>query len=109
MPAYESTEGAVWERASFTVPSTVPDQTVLDGPVAERYIRRFGAHLEKQGFEVLTMVRPEAVRSQVLMDTPDRKRFVMWAKVRRRPVTIHFDIPDHLIEAAQQVGFKLNK
>ena len=98
----------VWERASFTVPSDVPDERVVEGSVADRYMRKFGAHLEAQGFRVLMMVRPERVNSQILMNTPDRKRFVIWAQVSRRPQELHFEIPDHLVEAAKKAGLRLS-
>lgn len=100
-------QGYTWEKASFTVPVDVSDERVWDA--RGKYRNKFGKTLEFEGWQVLGISNPRRDRSAVAYGTtdPDRKRYVLWAKVRRRPVTFTVDVPDEDVPLYQQAGFKL--
>ena len=97
----------VWEKASYTVPNTVSEERVRD--TAWRYKRKWGKSLEFQGWMVLEIGEPELDRSVVAFGLcdPDRRRYVIYAKVTRRPQTITLDVPDADIAIYQKAGWKL--
>jgi hypothetical protein len=95
-----------WERAAFTVPDDVSEERVQDS--AHKYRLRFGNALELQGYEVLAMGMPERDETVLARGTtdPDRRRYVIWAKVRRRPVEVKVDVPDEDIALYEKAGFR---
>lgn len=97
----------VWEKASYTVPGEVSEERVQ--ATADKYKRKFGKALEFQGWTVLGFDGPTLDRSviaQGLCD-PDRRRYVLYAKVTRRPETITVDVPDEDVVFYQRAGFRL--
>lgn len=99
--------GWTWEKAVFSVPGDVTEEEVAFA--APKYRNKFGDHLETQGFEVLGMDGPTRDGSVlgVGITAPDRRRYVIWAKVRRRPVEVKVNIPDEDVPIYQEAGFKL--
>lgn len=93
-----------WERASYTVPLDTPEDKVKYS--ASKYMTRFGDNLEAQGFKVLIMSKPEIDKSRIPTD-PDRKRYVLWAWVRRNPATFKIDVPDIAVPSMLEKGMKL--
>lgn len=69
-------------------------------------MRRFGDHLEAQDFKVKAMSTPEEYRGKIPVDE-DRKRYVIWAYISRRPVVHTIDIPDMSVPAMQRLGMNL--
>ena len=105
----ESKRSSRWERAGFDVPANISDEQVQAG--AGVYQRRFGEHLERQGFIILQMLKPVVagkMEHQILTD-PDRRRYHIFALVTRKPVTTHFDIPDVAVPAMQKIGLTLQE
>jgi hypothetical protein len=100
----------IWKRGGFTVPRETTEQAVQDA--APNYRKKYGEFLESQeggGFVVLGFDGPhldEGVVARGVTD-PDRRRYVLWAQVRRRPVTIVVDAPDADIPIYQNAGFRL--
>ena len=96
--------GSAEEWATFDVPiDTAEDRIHIYG---DRCMRWFGEHLEKQGFQVKLMSTPQKYDGQQPVD-PDRKRYIIWANVTRRPVVHTIDVPDMSIPAMQRLGMKL--
>ena len=97
----------VWERASFTVPKEVSEERVR--LVADKYLRKFGKALEQKGFNVLEFDGPNIDKSVVAMGMtePDRRAYVLWAKVTRRPQIVTVNVPDEDVSLYQKAGFKL--
>jgi len=104
---WKSGQSYVWQKGVFTVPVDVAEERVEF--VAAKYRNRFGEALELQGFEVLSMDGPYRDGSVVAMGVtpPDRKRYVMWAQARRRPVEVKVDVPDEDVLLYQKAGFSL--
>ena len=98
-----------WENASFTVPLAVSEERVQF--CGAKYRLKFGNILEAQGFEVLGMEGPTEDRSVLAFGTtdPDRRRYIIWAKIRRRPVEFTIDVPDEDVLLYQQCGFTLKE
>ena len=96
--------GGTWEWCTFEVPIDTPEDRVQFH--GDRYMRIFGDGLEKQGFTVKVMSTPEVYDGQRPVD-PDRRRYILWAYVTRRPVTYTIDVPDMSIPAMQRLGLKL--
>lgn len=96
----------IWKSATFTVPVDVSDERVQFA--ADKYMGRFGDSLEKQEFQVLHMGKPAEDRGVVArgMTPPDRRAYVVWAKVRRRPITITVDVPDEDIPLYEAAGYR---
>lgn len=97
----------VWEKGSFTVPADVTEERVQF--VADTYRRKFGKVLEEQGFEVLGMEMPHVGHDVVSVGItePNRRRYIIWAKVRRRPIEVKVDVPDRQVAGFQRSGFSL--
>jgi hypothetical protein len=97
----------IWERAGFTVPVDVLEERVQSN--AAQYRNRFGDALELQGFEVLGMGPPIHDTGFVAEGStdPDRKKYIIWAKIRRRPVVVKVDVPDEDVPIYQASGYKL--
>ena len=104
--------GGVWERAWFSVPSTVNEERVQFA--ADKYMRKFGNWLEAKGFTVLAMRKPVAEPNKDLralwakesMDGPDRRRYVIWAWCRRRPIDVVMWVPDSAVAQMQGLGMR---
>ena len=100
--------GYAIETCVFTVPKTVSHERVVEGRVAERYKIRFGEYLERQGFMILDMSEPILAPISIQeFEPPDRRRYRMYARVKRKPITLVYSIDDRLVSAALKVGFKL--
>ena len=100
-------QGGTWEFCTFEVPFEVPDEAVPQSDYAEKCMHLFGDELEKNGFQVLAMTRAEKDKSPRPVD-PDRKRFRLWAWVKRDPVTMTLDIPDQAVPSMLELGMRLN-
>ena len=98
-------ENGVWERASFTVPLPTSEEKVQWH--AGTYQNRFGKHLERQGFTVLKMTPPSRITNEPVDD--DRKKYAIYAWVRRRPSTFTLEVPDEKVLAMMSLGMKLNE
>ena len=99
----------VWEKAAYTVPGHVSEERVQD--TAYKYKKKFGNSLEFQGWTVLGFDGPKEDRSVIAqgLTDPDRRRYVLYAKVTRRPRTITVDVPDQDVHIYQKAGFKLTE
>jgi len=42
-----------------------------------------------------------------LSGTSNRRAYIIWGKVRRRPVTERIEVPDKDVPILQKIGFKL--
>ncbi len=106
-PLWTPGQTHIWKSATFTVPDTVAEDRVQFA--ADKYQRKAGAAWEKQGFQVLQMGLPELDRGVVAEGTtePNRRAYIIWGKVRRRPVTERIEVPDKDVPILQKIGFKL--
>lgn len=97
----------VWEKAVFTVPIETSEERVQ--AAAPRYKKRFGEYLETEGFRIVEFDGPCQDKTVVAagITEPDRRRYVLWAKVTRRPREVRVDVPDEDVEIYQRSGFKL--
>ena len=99
---------SVLEKCSFTVPDTVSEERVQDaGP---KYRNKFGKILEQQRWTVLRLDGPNLDEGMVAkgITDPDRRRYVIWAEVKRRPTDYTFDVPDEDVAIYEKAGFSLN-
>ena len=97
-------QNGVWERASFTVPDSVSEERVQFH--ADKYQRKFGDHLEGVGFTVVAMTEPEIDTGSLPVD-PDRRRYIIWAWVRRRPIIAHMEVEDEAVPTLLKLGMSL--
>lgn len=97
---------ATWRRGSFTVPLKTSEERVQ--LVADRYMRRFGEALEREGFRVLKMLdpRPDSGAALLFAD-PDRKQYVMWALVSRAPFQLHLEVRDEDVPEMEKLGMRV--
>ena len=97
----------VWEKASYTVPGNITEERVQD--TGAKYRNKFGKVLEAKGFTVLRMDGPylDTTIATVGVTDPDRRKYVIWAKVTRRPQTCTVDVPDEDVVLYAANGFKL--
>ena len=97
----------VWDKASFTVPITFSEERVQDS--GDKYRFKYAKELWRQGFEILGMEGPYEDRSVVAvgMTDPDRRKYVIRAKVRRAPQEVRVEVPDADVSTYQQAGYKL--
>lgn len=96
----------IWERATFTVPDSTPDERVKFE--SSKYMGRFGRALEAQGFIVKEMLLPQ-VSVRKIPTEPGRRRYDIFAFVARKPVVSHFDVPDAQVPEMVAGGLKLNE
>jgi hypothetical protein len=91
----------------FTVPSSVSEERV--GFSASKYRNKFGDKLEFKGFTVLEMDGPHRDHSVVARGTtdPDRRAYIIWAKVRQAPREVRVDVPDEDVPLYEAAGYKL--
>ena len=94
-----------WERASFTVPDSVPEYKVREKQ--DVYIRRGGQHLERLGFTIERVLEPMHARFEPVEE--GRRKYVIHYWCKRRPEEIHFDIPDNAVAKMQGLGLKLQE
>lgn len=99
----------VWQKASYTVPGAVSEERVQ--ATGDKYRRKFGKSLESEGWRVLGMEGPTLDRSVLAygLTDPDRRRYIIYAKVTRRPETITVDVPDEDVPLYEKAGFKLTE
>lgn len=103
-----------WQKGWFTVPNTVFGRPVTEADVQERapaHRNKFGELLEKEGWKVLWIEGPtldQGLYARAVLD-PDRRRYIMWARVERKPAEYHIDMPDAAVPAAEACGLKLNE
>jgi hypothetical protein len=101
-------EDGFWRSAVFTVPGDVDEDRVQFS--ADKYMRKFGNQLEVEGFDVRLMTQPGLDRRKsTTLTLEDRRAYVIWAWVKRRPSEIHVDIPDFAVSAMQDVGLRLTE
>jgi hypothetical protein len=95
------------ETGSFTVPASVSEERVE--LAYDRYRKKFGEAMERQGFEVLDIKGPKVDKSFVANGTtdPDRRKYVLHGRVRRRPITFTIDVPDEDVAIYEKAGFWL--
>lgn len=96
--------GYVDERASFTVPASTPDEKVM--AAAGKYQNNFGKYLEAKGFTVLHMTQPLLANNDI-GTVPDRKKYFIYARAKRRPQEISFMVPDDSVNDMMNLGMKL--
>lgn len=97
-------EGGVWRRACFTVPVSVSEERVQF--YADKYRRKFGNFLEKEGFDVLWMSQPLVYTGRLPVEG-GRREYKVFAWCRRRPIELKVDVPDILVPELLVRGMKL--
>ena len=98
----------IWENVVFTVPNSVSDERV-QSVMAARYRNKGGEYYEKEGFQVLAVDGPREDRSLVALQTtdPDRRKYVIWYKLRRRPKEQRAEVSDAEAPELLAAGYKL--
>ena len=97
-------QNGVWESAVFTVPhDTTQDKVDFH---AHKYMQRAGEAWEHQGFTVLKLTKPAPDKVPMGVD-PDRKRYVMWGFLRRKPQEITVEVPDAAVPTLTRQGMNL--
>jgi len=97
-------QGGFWERATFTVPADVSDERVQFH--TDKYTAKAAKVFEAQGCTVLKFTKPIVSLGHLVTDD-DRRRYDIFFWLRRKPVTIDFEIPEELIPEMQSKGLKL--
>lgn len=99
--------GYVWEKSGFTVPANVPNERVQFK--GEHFRRKFGDYLVAKGFTVIKMEGPVEDHGLLATGTtaPDRRAYVIYAKVTRRPIVVRVDVLDEDVPIYQQSDFRL--
>ena len=97
----------VWRSGTYTVPAEVSEERVRF--TADKFKLKFGKSLELQGFEVLEMGEPERDITVfgVGITEPNRRKYIIWARIRRRPATQVIDVPDEDVPLYQDAGYTL--
>ena len=99
----------IWDKATFEVPSDVSEERVQF--YAPKWRNIYGKQLEAEGFTVLALDGPKVYQgglAEAIVD-PDRRRYVIWAKVRRRPALVHVDVPDAIVPGLVGDGLRLEE
>ena len=106
-PLWTPGQDYTYETGSFTVPASVSEEKVEFA--YSKYRNRFGEALEFQGFEGLEVQGPWVDNSFVARGTtaPDRRKYVLFGKVRRRPVSSTVDVPDEDVAIYEEAGFRM--
>ena len=99
-------ENGVWERASFTVPASTPEERVM--AAAGKYQNNFGKYLEAKGFTVLHMT-PPLPANDAIEPEPDRKKYFIYARAKRRPQEVSIMVPDDAVNDMMNLGMKLTE
>lgn len=97
--------GMTKETAVFQVPKDLSEERIRFD--ADKFQRKFGKHLEAQGFTVLAMSQPVLDRRPHVRCAPDRKQYAILAVCRRRPVTHIIDVPDAAVPGLLAKGMRL--
>lgn len=97
-----------WEHAVFTVPIETSEERMH--MAAAGYRNKYGRSLEAEGWEVLGLDGPHVDTDIWAVGTcpPDRRPYVIYAKVRRRPETVTVDVPDEDVPLYEAAGYKLS-
>jgi hypothetical protein len=99
----------IWEKVVFTVPDTVSDERVHEN---DGYYRNQGGRImeERYKYTVLAVDGPHEDRGLVARQTtdPDRRRYVVWYKVTKRPEPFTIDVDDRFVPAYLNAGLHLN-
>ena len=95
----------VKEIAVFQVPLGISEERIRFD--ADKFQRKFGKHLEAQGFTVLAMSQPVLDQRSHVKCAPDRKQYAILALCRRRPVIQTIDVPDAAVPALLARGMRL--
>lgn len=98
-------QGGAWESVRFTVPSDIPDEDV-QARVSDKYMRVAGEFWEKNGFTVLHVKRPKLYEGNLPIDA-DRRGYIVWGWLKRRPVEHTIDVPEAYIPKFEGMGMKL--
>lgn len=99
----------IWDKATFDVPVDTPEERVQF--YASKWRNIYGKRLEAEGFTVLALDGPKVYKGELaeaIVD-PDRRRYVIWAKVRRRPTLVHVDVPDAIVPGLVEDGLTLEE
>ena len=94
----------VWESAKYTVPVNTPEDKIDFH--ADKYVQRAGEAYEKRGFQVLQMEKPRPDKMPIGVE-PDRKSYVIWIYVRRKPQQVTINVPDASVPTLLRQGMKL--
>lgn len=96
--------GHLWEKGLFTAPADIPvDKVLAKGDV---YRLWYGKQLEKQGWSIVEMRGPFEYTGGMKCD-PDRKQYIIYAHVKRRPRLVVETIHDSNVAWAQAQGYKV--
>lgn len=103
-----------WQKIRFSVPEWVGQHPVTEADVQDKvphFRNKAGAFLEREGYRVLYIEGAVVDNGAIARagTDPDRRAYVMWARVERRPIEYHMDIPDEDVETALAGGMKLNE
>ena len=98
--------GYVDERASFTVPASTPEERVM--AASGKYQNNFGKYLEAKGFTVLHMT-PPLPANDAIEPEPDRKKYFIYARAKRRPQEVSIMVPDDAVNDMMNLGMKLTE
>jgi hypothetical protein len=98
-------DAGVWKTAGFTVPAFTPQDKIEFA--ADRYRRKFGMSLEKEGFDVLWMGQPFKNELTMIPVDGDRERYEIKAWCKRRPKEVSILVPDAGVPEMQAMGLKL--
>lgn len=104
-----------WQRCVFTVPEMVFGRPITEQDVQDRapaYRNKAGTVMERMGYQVLGLDGPhlDAGLPARAVNDPDRRQYVIWANVHRRPPE-HYevDVPDELVPVFQANGLTLKE
>ncbi|KKL60803.1 hypothetical protein LCGC14_2201680 [marine sediment metagenome] len=98
---------SIWEKASFNVPDWYTEEQVMK--VYPRCLKKAGAYYEAKGYTVLG-VTPPILASETeheIFTPPDARRYLIFLRVTKEPVTQHFDIPDAAVPEMEKGGLIL--
>ena len=94
---------SIWKKGYFDVPTWYTEEQVTS--IAPKYTRRFGESIEREGFFVVSMLKPVVsgdIEHKVFCQ-PDTRRYTIFAEVTRQPQVIKYDIPDYAVPEMQKV------
>jgi len=94
----------IWERGTFTVPDSTPEELIEFKK--DEYKREYGKLLERKGFNVLEMTNP-TLSTDELKTEPGMKRYNFYARVIRKPEVVRLSVPDIAVPALQKLGLQL--
>ncbi|KKM85253.1 hypothetical protein LCGC14_1290860 [marine sediment metagenome] len=94
---------SVWSKGYYDVPDSWTEE--MAQAVSPKYTKRFGEHLEREGFTILCFLKPVvagAMEHNVFCE-PDKRRYSIFAQVTRQPKELHFEIPDYAVPEMSKI------